>query len=427
MVTTPAIYYAIATQIAAVLPSNTPAGTALVTVTYGGATSGTFPIQVVPTAMGFDGYFGTPNGLGLATNPFTGAEYNYANAIPPGATVVLWGSGLGADPTRDRIYVPAAFPINNLAQLYIGGVETPIGYQGASGYPGVNQVNVTIPASAPTGCNVPVVGVTVAGIPSNFITLPIGNGPCSDPALGINGTQLQALSEQANVKVGLLGLSQATTPAAGGGTQVTQTGFANFQSVNGILYGAAAGSVSVGGCIVNQSLTGGSITTTPLDAGSLLLIGPTSDTALTSLPQGFIPATGGAFTVNGLGGKDIGPFTTSIGFPVPLLTWTNQSAAAIIVRAAGVAVTWSGGQPGTLVAITGTSLGPMSTDGTFTCIQPVEAGQFTVPGYVLEGLPPGDGTLTVTNESNFRTFTAPGLDYGATVGSVSYQINASYN
>ncbi len=44
--------------------------------------------------------------------------------------------------------------------VYVGGIQAEIQYQGASGYPGVNQVNVIIPANAPTGCFVSVVGVT---------------------------------------------------------------------------------------------------------------------------------------------------------------------------------------------------------------------------------------------------------------------------
>jgi uncharacterized protein (TIGR03437 family) len=90
--------------------------------------------------------------------------------------VVLWGSGLGADPARDKTYAPAAFSINSLAHVYVGGVDAPIVYQGASGYPGLNQVDITIPANAPTCCNVVLVGVTAAGVPTNFLTLPIGTG-----------------------------------------------------------------------------------------------------------------------------------------------------------------------------------------------------------------------------------------------------------
>ncbi len=127
--TIPAFYYAIAAQLALVLPSNTPAGTGQVTVTYNGQ-SASFPIQVVSSAMGFDSYYGTGVGLGVATDNGTGALYNYTNSIPPGTTVVLWGSGLGGDASRDTTFVAPPAAINNLAHFYVGGVEASIAYQG---------------------------------------------------------------------------------------------------------------------------------------------------------------------------------------------------------------------------------------------------------------------------------------------------------
>jgi hypothetical protein len=56
---TPVFYYAIAGQLALVLPSNTAVGAAQVTVTYSNQTSSPSTIQVVASAMGFDAYYGT--------------------------------------------------------------------------------------------------------------------------------------------------------------------------------------------------------------------------------------------------------------------------------------------------------------------------------------------------------------------------------
>src|ERR1019366_9235972 len=62
--TVPVFYYALATQLALVLPSNTlPTRQAQVTVTYNNQTTGAFPVQVVQSAMGFDAYYGTGSGL----------------------------------------------------------------------------------------------------------------------------------------------------------------------------------------------------------------------------------------------------------------------------------------------------------------------------------------------------------------------------
>jgi len=439
--TVPVFYYAIAGALGLVMPSNTPPGAGQITVTYNGQTSSPYTIQVVPTAMGFDAYYGTGSGLGVATNAATGVLYNYSNSIPPSTTVTLWGSGLGADPARDSKYVGAAFAINTLAHVYIGGVDATILYQGASGFPGLNQVNVTIPSSTPTGCNISLVGVTGAGIPTNFTTLPIGSGPCTDPAFGLTGSQLQTLSGQSTVRTGFVGLSQSTSAAATGTTpQVADIAIGVFQSHTGSSSAESSAPVSFGSCVVNQTLsaTPGNGTTTALDAGAITVTGPTGTVALMGVPQqpgyyemqltsNFIPASGGSFSFQGSGGKDVGSFTAPVVFSNPILTWTNQKASATVTRSAGQTVTWTGGASGTFVAIEGnsSSLSPAAY-GSFTCFAPTNAGQFTVPGYVLAAMPAGSGELTVANYSNFQTFSASGLDYGISYGFVTYSINPTY-
>jgi uncharacterized protein (TIGR03437 family) len=435
-VTVPAFYYAIAAQLALVLPSNTPLGPAQVTVTYNNQTSAPYTIQVVASAMGFDALYGAGIGLAVATDNNTGVAYSYNNSIPPNTTVVLWGSGLGGDPARDTKFVGAAFTINGLAHVYIGGLDAPIVYQGASGYPGVNQVDVTIPAGVQTGCNVSLVGVTAAGVPTNFLTLPIGTGACSDPVFGTSGSQFQTLSGQTTVKTGFVGLLHSTTAATG----TMDIAIANFLSTTGASYGSGSGSVSVGGCIVNESATLSGGTTTGLDAGAISVTGPAGPVMLSTFPQspgsyfaqlaaGFITSSGGTFPVHGGGGKDVGAFDTSVVFPNPIMTWTNQAAAATISLAAGFPVTWSGGGAGTVVFITGSSAGTVAgqqTYGNFVCIAPQSALAFNVPGYVTALLPAGSGSVSVTNYSNYKTFSAPGLDFGATAGFVTYSVNSTF-
>jgi len=447
---TPSLYYSQPTAVAAILPSNTPLGAGTVTVTYNNQTSNSYSIQVVASAMGFDAYDQTGTGLGVASNPFTGAFYNYGNSIPPGTTVVLWGSGLGADPKgltaqggRDNTCVAvtsaAADSINGLTHIYVGGVDGgPPGYQGASGYPGLNQINFMIPVNAPTGCNVSLVGTNSAGVPTNVITLPIGNGACSDPVFGVSGSQQQNLSGLTNVSSGVVGVYQITSP----GTGVTGLAISNFDNYSGSAYGDAAGLVSLGGCVINQSATS-TLTTrtfTGLDAGTITVTGPTG-TPLTlsalptvvgesfaQLPTGYIPTTGGTFTFKGTGGANVGPFTASVVFPNPVLNWTNQSAGANITRSSGLPITWSGGTSGTYVSIGGSSSSSSTTaTASFTCIAPVSAGQFTVPAYILSALPAGTGSVTVDNNTNYQTFNASGLNYGAAYGIVGVSVNSTFN
>jgi uncharacterized protein (TIGR03437 family) len=99
----PAFYYATPTQIAAVLPADTPTGTATLSVTYNGTASNAFSFQVVPSAPGLDSYYGTGTGLLTATN-LSYVTYNYTNSAKPGDTIVLWGSGLGATAASDTTY-----------------------------------------------------------------------------------------------------------------------------------------------------------------------------------------------------------------------------------------------------------------------------------------------------------------------------------
>jgi uncharacterized protein (TIGR03437 family) len=439
---TPAFYYAVSTALGLVLPSGTPVGTAQITVTYNGQTSAPYSFQVVASAMGFDTYSGTSEIV--AQNPTTGALYNYSNSVPPNTLVAFWGGGLGADAAVDSTAVPGAFNINALAHVYVGGVDAPIAYQGESGpgYPGVDEVFVTIPAGAPTGCNVSLVGVTASGIPTNFTTIPIGNGACSDPVYGTTGAELASLSSQTNVASGSVLLAISTSPAtSGSGTTTNDFAIASFQSYTGSAFGSTSGLVSLGGCTVNQTVSssGSSGTTTGLDAGTITVTGPgLSSTTLMSegsLLPGFyegqlasVSLSSGTYTFMGSGGKNIGPFTAMITFPNRPLTWTNQAAAATVTRSAGLPVTWTGGASGTYVEIGGSSSSTSgSVFGSFTCIAPVSAGSFTVPSYVLAALPAGTGSVTVENETNFSSFTATGLNFGFAAGFVSVEVNSTYN
>ena len=449
---TPAFYYAQPTALGLVMPSGTPTGSAQVTVTVGGQTSAAYTIQVVANAMGFDAYYGTGNGLGVATNAATGALYNYSNAIPPGTTVVLWGSGLGADPkpSRDTTYLGvtsiAADSINALTHIYVGGVDGGApGYQGASGYPGLNQVNFTIPTSAPTGCNVSLVGVNAAGVPTNSITLPIGTGGCVDPASNISGSQLAGASALTTVNAGALAIGQSTAPAASGGTTVTQYAVANFQSLTGAATGANASQVSIGGCIVKQNPPAATSTASiGLDAGAITVAGPTGSalplTAIAGIPgesyvqlaSGSIPAGGGTFTFKASGGANIGPFSATLSFPGSQFVWTNQSAAATVTRASGLTViwNWTPNSVGSYAHISGisTSTATGNASASFSCNASLFAGQFTVPGYILAALPAGTGTVTVEIDAeNGAGIAASGLNYGTTLAFIGIQVNATFN
>ncbi len=431
------IYYATPTQIAAVLPAATLTGTGTITVTYNSTPSNAFSITVVASAFGLDTYYGSGSGLITATDARTGALFNYTSSAAPGQIITLWGTGLGADPQdSDTVFTTPPHAVNQAAvQVWIGGIQAVVGYAGSSGYPGLDQINVTIPSGL-TGCNVSLV-VVVNGVASNFATLPVnqGNGVCSDPAFGITGSQYSQLSGQTNVKSGSVFLGQFVSTTSSG-TQTQNFASADFQSVTGSVYGSASGIVSVGSCIVTEVVSaGGNVSSTGLDPGSVSLMGPgganyplmsfTAGSFSALLLAGAITSSGGTYVFSWTGGKDVGASTATVTLPNPLLNWTNESTASPVNRSAGAQVTWTGGAPGTFVFISGSSSSGGVT-GSFTCYAPQSALQFTVPSYVLDTLPAGTGSLSVENITQYTKFTAPNLDYGIGFGFTGFSTNATY-
>ncbi|MCU1339212.1 MAG: hypothetical protein JWO19_4793 [Bryobacterales bacterium] len=442
--THPALYYTSPTQLAAVLPAATPVGTGTLTVTYNGATSAPAPIQVVPSALGINSYsqLGVSNSnvnVGVATDAFTGAVLTFSNSGSPGQTIVVWSTGLGADPAdSDTTYTSTPHAVNTPMQVYFGGVLTPVIYQGASTYPGVNVIIFTIPASVPTGCYVPLVAVTGTVI-SNVVTFPInsGGGACVDATSGLNGNQILR-NTQDTLKTGLVSLVQTNSPGSAGTRATSNSANAAFQKYSGLLAAATGLMVSPGGCVVGPVVPGGQLILVGLDAGTITLAGP-AGLAVTlgsqfgikgaftaTLAVGSIPSSGGTFTFKGSGGADVGSFTTTITLSNPILTWTNLSAAATVDRTQGLPVSWTGGNPGTYVVISGTSTSTASgAIAGFTCRIAAEAGQFTVPSYILLGLPTGNGGAAVQNDI-FSTFSATGLDAATAGGAISHNVTSAY-
>jgi uncharacterized protein (TIGR03437 family) len=428
---TPGLYYALPTQLAAVLPASTPAGTASVIVTLSGTPSASFQFQVAPAAPGLDTYYGTGGGLITATDSVTGALINFTSSATPGQTIVLWGSGLGADlADSDTVYTTSPHPVNQSStQVYFGTVEGTVLYAGSSGYPGLNQINVTIPANVPLGCRVSVVAV-VGGVDSNFALIPInpGGGVCSDSIYNSDGTRLST-SVTSTVTSGIASINQLQNSQLAGVTFVSD--------VDGNGY-TALGPLSLGGCGVTQgsgpAQYGGTLTY--LNAGTVSMQGPEGTYALTSttgatpdgaeLPSGAIPASGGTFTFTGTGSAEVGPFSVTVNLS-PLMTWTNSGAAATVTRSQGLEINWSGGQPSSYIQIIGQSVS--STPGigaTFQCFVPQSAMTFTVPPYVLNALPAGSGTMQVENFTADVPFVVTGVEIPYSHGGNTISVKSKF-
>ena len=435
--TQPALYYATPTAIAAVLPSSTPVGTQVtVTVTYGGATSQPYDTIVAKSAFGFDTYYGSGSGMAAVTDNGDGHLITPNNSAKPGETIVFWGSGAGADTNNDDLDPPVSFDnLNYITQLFIGGVQVPIVYQGRSHYQGVDQIDVTLPQNVPTGCAVSVVAVSGAGssaLLSNTVTLPIAanGGPCSDPLQPIGSAEAATLAGHALVKFGFLSLAQ-TTDTAG----ISKTASAQFASILGTSLFAYLDNAlpSLGSCVVYQQPTEPPPLNNPFNLqgllpGTILVTGPNGTQALNTVASGpglytgtftsgFIPPTGGPFTFAGQGGSDVEAFNAPLNFPNPLF-WTNESAASAITRSQGVTVNWTGGDPDTYVQITGSAT-TVGVTVSFTCDAPVSPATFTVPAAVLLALPAASGGIAVGNFTLPNSFGATGLDFGFAASHVS--------
>jgi len=434
--TNPGIYYAIATAIAAVLPANTPVGTGTLTVTYNGLTSAAFTIQVVQSALGLDTVSGYPSGLAAATDT-SGNLLNYNKSATPGQIITLWGSGLGADTAdSDTVLTSSPHAVNVPLTIYIGGIQAQVLYAGSSGYPGLVQINVTVPPNVVPGCGVPIIGV-VGTFVSNTVTIPVdaSGAVCQDPIRGTDGNGLltSGNGNSGNYTAATLAVVLDTTQK--GNQSVFASG--SFLRVQNQTNTYGYGYVTQGGCLTLQqqlSLTG---TTTYLNAGNISLTGPTGTQQLMQVTQGqliayslsppasFFPSSGGTFTFQGTGGPDIGPFTVTVSDPSPLV-WTNQAAITSVNRSQNVTVTWTGGIPGTWVQIGGGST-TISASGTFVCFAPVSAGTFTIPSYVLLASPVGNGGINLINQSNNQPFTASGLNISTAVAETESSISVPFN
>jgi len=188
-------------------------------------------------------------------------------------------------------------------------------------------------------------------------------------------------------------------------------------------------------------LPGMAPTTMPLDMGApFLLTGPNGSKTLSA---GFFGAQAGylggsisnnilssslfldpgSYTLQGFGGADVGPFSTSFTIPQPL-TWTNRLQTNVVNRTQPLTISWSGGDSGQVVAMLGFGDDlPSNSSAVFVCIAPPGATSFTVPTDMLSILPATRLNPLQSNDviylmalsgSSLKSIAAKGLDVGLT-------------
>ena len=444
--------YAAAGQVAGLLPSSVAPGTYGMRIGYNGLTSAPQTVTVVARSFGIatansagsgtaQATIGNVNG-GVSLTRFTSGSvaFNGLNwtltPAHPGDTLVLWGTGGGADPANDTGGTSGDQTAAGNFQVIVSGRSVTPLYAGASsGYAGLWQINFTLPADIAPDCFASV-QVSAGGELSNTVSIPIapnGQNYCSDPQLTQDA--LAALDAGGTVTVGGLAVSKTVSGS------VTQESLAGaFLAYNAAEYAAAFSGLKIGACVLNDR-TAAATAKNPaapdsyLDAGANL---PASGPGLNAgaalgiasanpgpiydmLPPAGTIQSGATYTIKGNGGKNVGAFTASVAFPNSFTT--NLDSIATIDRTKPLTVTWTG-SGFDQVTIIGSSYGVVGKDASnvnivhtvsFTCQVPAASGSYTLPTALLSHLLPagidaasaanGTGILAVET-STAKPFTA---------------------
>jgi uncharacterized protein (TIGR03437 family) len=167
----------------------TPGTTATVNmvVSNNGVPSATTPVNVAPFSPGIFGFNSASGTFAIAYTYQDGMFAWPANSVAGltthpavhGSLIIIYATGLGAvSPPIDDGAAPGLVltSANTLPVVMIGGVSAPVAFAGLQPqFPGVYQLNVTVPANAPTGNAVPL-QIQVGGVtsPASF-TIAVGN------------------------------------------------------------------------------------------------------------------------------------------------------------------------------------------------------------------------------------------------------------
>jgi len=440
--------YVSATQVNAIMPSNTPPGRVAVTVSYDNSVSNPSPVTVVSSAFGIFTANSAGFGPGILTNFVTSANQP-TNALSmgakPGQVVTIWGTGLGAV-AADNV-APTAGNLAAQTAVFVGGVLVSATYHGRSPCcAGLDQVVFTVPSNVPLGCYVPVAvrtgGITV----SNTVTMAIaGSGStCADPANVIEAPMIagkavgMVLPYRVDQDVDVIVptpsdvtgdfletilLQPSTSPyfffplAA----QPPQ-GACTVYYVNGNLFhGTHLPGLVNGGQFLDGGVPSASGTAAVTSVSSSfydILLG-SNDTTIVTSPLVFSPPN--PVTVSMPGGQDVRSFSISIP-TTGSVTWTNRdSLASTLDHTQPLTVTWSstGATNGTVLIGGGNFDTPHNASSMFLCAANVSAGSFTVPVWALANVPATPiaetqpyGNVFIEALGAPVSFSAPGLDAG---------------
>ena len=168
------MFYTMPGQLGIQIPVETTGSSATLVVKVEGQSSTEQTISLDSAAPGIFTTTGDGRGAGSITHT-NGFLVNASNPAARGEVLVLYATGLGAmsPVVPSGTIAPVTSRLATLPVVTIGGVPATVGFAGQSPCcVGLNQINFTVPASAPTGNAVAVV-VSVGGKNSNSVTLAI--------------------------------------------------------------------------------------------------------------------------------------------------------------------------------------------------------------------------------------------------------------
>jgi uncharacterized protein (TIGR03437 family) len=454
-------FYVSASQVSAILPSNTPLGADQLVLTYNGQSSVASPITVVASSVGLFSVNSGGFGPSVVQNYVSATQLpvnSRSVASQPGQLLEMYGTGLGAALNPDN-QAPTAGSLPVQTEVFVGGQSAVVAYSGRSPCcSGLDQIVFTIPAKAPLGCNVPVQVRTAGTNSSNVVTIAISadGSPCSDAVAPLGHVAEKGKSGSLLL---LRSVVRVSDPGAAP-TDLTMDFFhGTFQQETGgdFAFNPLYSAPPVGACTTytykgdvfsGAIVPGFAPTAGHLDAGKVSIANGSSSVSLKSppydvllgsstslsgsLPKSFLDS--GPFTITGGGGKGAGGFTTKLA-AVPTITWANRDQSTSVTRSAGLTLNWSfssGGGANQVVAIVGGNYDSRVNEAAlFLCMAPAPTGTFTVPAAILARVPASaaDGVSTrgglivgALPSVAPNTFAATGLDQGiATIGSAAAQ------
>ena len=298
-----------------------------------------------------------------------------SNSASVGDAISLYGTGFGPVSPPDGTPATGVSYLENSPLIFIGGIEAAPSFWGnAPGLVGVDQINFTIPPGTPEGCAVPLeVDSLPMGGPVVALSVHSGGGQCVDQGEQLSG-QISLTKTVAN-GTGADGTLEQLSAVFPSSPTVASPAASMLTEVSR----SCVGGFSAGSIVIDNLTSGVTTTSMPIPA-------PTGVLYQQNLPAGFIGP--GQYGISSAAGVVSLAGNLTVGSPVQI---TTSLAAGITITAPGpFTVSWTGGQPGTLVRLTlNSQIGVMNYP---TQVEvDASAGSAAIQGTCVGQGPPGSG------------------------------------